>query len=100
VPEYYEIRVEGHLDQCWSDWFESVSLTHLEGSETLLSGALPDQAALHGLLEQIRDLNITLNSIARVGAPTQQPDQAQNQEIMQKTVSVSGTAGTLGQPAL
>ena len=71
MPEYYEIRIRGHLDQWWSEWFAGLQLTHLEGDETLLSGSLPDQAALHGLLERIRDLNITLISVTRGGPSTQ-----------------------------
>ena len=63
MPEYYEIKVKGKLDTHWSDWFEGLTLTHLEGEETLLAGPLPDQAALHGLLEKIRDLNLTLISV-------------------------------------
>ncbi len=63
MPEYYAIKVKGHLDQRWSDWFAGLELKHLEGNETLLSGLLPDQAALHGLLERIRDLNLTLVSV-------------------------------------
>jgi hypothetical protein len=71
MPEYYEIRVRGHLDQRWSDWFDGLRLTHLDGNETLLSGSLPDQAALHGLLERIRDLNLTLRSVS-CGCPAGQ----------------------------
>ena len=71
MPEYYEITIRGHLDPHWSDWFADLNLTHLEGDETLLSGTLPDQAALHGLLERIRDLNLTLISITSGDQPTQ-----------------------------
>ena len=65
MPEYYEIKVKGELDTHWSDWFEGLTLTHLAGQETLLAGPLPDQAALHGLLERVRDLNLTLISVNR-----------------------------------
>jgi hypothetical protein len=70
LPEYYEIKIKGHLDLCWSEWFAGLRLTHLEGNKTLLSGQLPDQAALHGLLERIRDLNLTLLSVIRGGSST------------------------------
>ena len=72
MPEYYEIRVKGHLDAYWSDWFTGLQLTHLEANETLLSGWLPDQAALHGLLERIRDLNITLVSVTSADQSTEE----------------------------
>ena len=74
MPEYYEIKIRGHLDPRWSEWFADLQLTHLEGNETLLSGLLPDQAALHGLLERIRDLNLTLVSVAWGGPSTQDAD--------------------------
>jgi hypothetical protein len=63
VAEYCEIRIREHLDPYWSEWFAGLKLTHLEGDETLLSGPLPDQPALYGLLERIRDLNLTLISV-------------------------------------
>jgi hypothetical protein len=70
MPEYYEIKIKGYVDQRWSDWFAGLKMTHLEGDETLLSGLLPDQAALHGLLERIRDLNLKLISVTSGGHPT------------------------------
>lgn len=63
MPEYYEIKIKGCLDPSWSDWFAGLKLTHLEGDVTLLSGYLPDQAGLHGLLERVRDLNLKLISV-------------------------------------
>ena len=72
MAEYYEIKIKGYLDPRWSDWFMGLKLTHLEGDETLLSGTLPDQGALHGLLERIRDLNLTLISVTS-GDPSTQP---------------------------
>ena len=74
MPEYYEIKIKGHLDPHWSDRFAGLHLTHLEGDGTLLSGLLPDQAALHGLLELVRDLNLTLISVTCGGPPTQDSD--------------------------
>lgn len=65
MPEFYEIKVQGHLDQRWSNWFAGLEVTNLDDDEALISGSLPDQAALHGLLERIRDLNLKLNSVSR-----------------------------------
>ena len=73
MPDYYEIKIKGYLDTRWSDWFAGLTLTYLEGDETLLSGKLADQAALHGLLERIRDLNLTLISVNWCEPPTQFP---------------------------
>ncbi len=74
MPEYYEIKIKGDLDPRWSDWFMGLKLTDLEGDGTLLSGLLPDQAALHGLLERIRDLNLKLTSVTSGGPFTQGSD--------------------------
>jgi hypothetical protein len=64
-PTRYEIRVRGHLDGGWSDWFAGMTCTNLPGGEAVLDGILPDQAALHGVLARIRNLNLALISIRR-----------------------------------
>jgi hypothetical protein len=74
MPEYWEIRIGGHLDPQWSERLAGLQLTHLAGNETLLSGLLVDQSALHGLLEQIRDLNLKLVSVTSGGPCTPSSD--------------------------
>jgi hypothetical protein len=71
MSEFYEIKISCHLDPRWSDWFAGLKLTYLVGDVSLLSGPLPDQAALHGLLERIRDLNLSLISVTS-GNPSAQ----------------------------
>ena len=61
----YEIRVDGHLDARWLAWFDGLQMTHLPNGETRLWGPVADQAALHGLLGLIRDLNLTLIAVIR-----------------------------------
>src|SRR5438270_13800942 len=65
-PLVYQIRIKGHLGREWTDWFEGLALTALDNGETLLTGAVVDQAALHGLLKKVRDLAIPLLSVNRV----------------------------------
>jgi hypothetical protein len=60
VPTVYEIRIEGRLDPSWSEWLDGMTITPLENENTRLSGRVADQAALHGLLNRIRDMNIKL----------------------------------------
>jgi hypothetical protein len=63
APVGYRLRVGGHLDQRWSTWFDDLTLTSEDDGTTSLSGAVTDQAELHGLLMKIRDLGITLISV-------------------------------------
>ena len=67
AQQVYEIRVEGHLGDSWSPWFEGMAIHHEESGETVLSGALVDQTALHGVLIKIRDLGLPLVTVKRVG---------------------------------
>ncbi len=71
MPELYEIRVQGQLDDSWRSAFAGMQLARLDNGETQLSGSLPDQAALHGILERIRDLNLTLVSVIRLTVRTE-----------------------------
>ena len=64
--EFYEIRVKGHLAPSWSETFDGMQIILTPDGETTLSGAVADQAALHGLLARIRDLNLILISVNRV----------------------------------
>ena len=62
---HYEIRVEGTLDSCWEAWFDGLEVRN-ERSETVLSGPLIDQSALHGALAKIRDIGLCLISVQRL----------------------------------
>ena len=66
----YRIKLKGHLDPKWSDWFEQMAIS-TEGGNTILTGPVADQAALHGLLIRIRDLNLTLLSVERLKSARQ-----------------------------
>ncbi len=61
----YEIHVQGHLSDIWTDWFEGFTIEWLDNGEMLLSGSVPDQAALMGILNKIHRLNLTLLSFQR-----------------------------------
>ena len=68
-PMVYQIRIEGHLGAKWTAWFGDVSITLEDNGETLLTGPVVDQAALHGLLRKVRDLGMPLISAIRVNPP-------------------------------
>ena len=65
-PDYYVIRVKGHLAPRWAEWFAGLMMTHTPSGETILSGPIEDQAALHGVLAKVRDLNLTLIAVNRI----------------------------------
>ena len=69
----YEIRVKGHLDESWSEWFDGLTITNLDSGETVLRGEIVDQAALHGVLSKVRDLNLPLIAVSSVGPERQDP---------------------------
>ena len=77
-PERYEIRIKGHLDDKWADWFEGLTITREDNGETLLTGPVVDQAALHGVLRKVRDVGMPLLSVSRV-----EPGQAEAQDVNQ-----------------
>ena len=63
---YYEIRLKGHLDDRWAEWFEGLTITQEDNGDTLLTGPVIDQAALHGLLKKVRDLGLPLLSVSPI----------------------------------
>jgi hypothetical protein len=66
---YYVIRVQGHLAPRWADWFAGLTIAHTARGETILSGPIEDQAALHGALAKVRDLNLILIAVNRIEKP-------------------------------
>jgi hypothetical protein len=65
-PGHYVIRLKGHLASRWAEWFEGLTMTYTALGETILAGPIADQAALHGVLDRVRDLNVELISVNRV----------------------------------
>jgi hypothetical protein len=70
-PIVYQIRIKGHLGAQWADWFEGLTITLEEDGNTLLTGTVLDQAALHGILKKVRDLGMPLLSVNSFGADLQ-----------------------------
>ncbi len=66
MADYYNIRVRGHLDQSWSDWFEGLAISNEANGDAVLAGSIEDQAALHGLLARVRDLGLPLLAVVQI----------------------------------
>ena len=79
VAGRYEIRVKGHLDSRWADWFEGLSFTHESDGTTILSGPVVDQAALHGLLRKVRDLGLPLVGVSSIKPSSADTSDAEGQ---------------------
>ncbi len=77
-PMVYQIRIKGHLGHQWADWFEGLTITPEDNGETLLTGSVVDQAALHGLLKKVRDLAMPLLSVVCI-----KPGQADAPDVKQ-----------------
>ena len=75
-PLIYQIRIKGHLDHKWADWFCGLRITSLENGETLLTGPVLDQAMLHGLLRKVRDVGLPLVAVMAV-----EPEQADGPDV-------------------
>jgi hypothetical protein len=75
----YEIRLKGHLDDQWAEWFEGLTIT-LEEDDTLLTGPVIDQAALYGLLKKVRDLGIPLLSVVQVQSNETHPKRSKKEK--------------------
>lgn len=75
APRHYAIHIKGHLDDRWADWFDGLTMTREANGETLLSGSVADQAALHGLLRKVRDLGLPLLAVVQLAPPpANEPD--------------------------
>jgi hypothetical protein len=70
TPLVYQIRVQGHLDETWIDWFSLLDIVNESNGEAVLTGAVRDQAELHGLLDRVFDLNLPLLSVNPIKDPS------------------------------
>ena len=102
-PGRYEIRLKGHLDSRWAAWFDGLTLTHDSDGTTIIHGLVADQAALHGLLQKVRDLGLPLVSVTQVQArparvPTNEPRQLIN-SMKEIDMAITAQAPATNTPA-
>ena len=81
MSDKYEIRLKGHLDTHWSQWFNGLAIYHRKRDETVLTGLIADQAALHGILAKIRDLGIPLLALKRLHESSAKTIVGRDQEL-------------------
>lgn len=89
-PVVYQIRLKGHLDNQWTNWFEGLTITLEEDGDTLLTGPVVDQAALHGLLKKVRDLGMPLVSVNQVQFNETHPYRSKKEKEMNTVKSTTG----------
>ena len=79
-PVIYQIRIKGHLGREWTDWFDGLTITLEDNGDTLLTGPVVDQAALHGLLKKVRDLGAPLVSVSQVPFKEAHPSRSKKEK--------------------
>ena len=98
IIHFYEIRIEGRLDAQWQDWFDGMSITLEADGTTLLSGPVPDQPALYGLLRKVRDLGLPLVSVKQITGALNQ--QSSNEKRSNTKMNTNGKTSKLNTKVL
>ena len=73
MSDVYEIRIRGHLEPRWASWFDGLTLTQDPDGTTVIRGEVADQAALHGLIQKVRDIGLPLVSVTSTATPSKEP---------------------------
>lgn len=95
MTQFYEIRIDGYLDAQWQDWFDGLTVTREEDGTTLLSGPVPDQSALYGILRRVRDLGLPLVSVTLLNELTHQTTSKQQRIKSMNTSTTSQRTAAL-----